>query len=488
MAHQARTERLGGLAPDPAALAPTRSRFAGRDLLDGLWDLLTSMRFAMVLILAMAALGFVGSLLIQTPAGIAADATAKADWLAEVRPKYGGWTDVIDRIGFFDIFGSIWFRGIVAFLTASLIACMTQRAPALWHTATKPRVSVGEAFFAHARERDTIVVRGEATDLLSRVAGVLRQHHYRVVVEEDEALNLYGDKNRWAPFGSLFGHLSIVVILAGVMVGAIAGYRDGNFVIAEGSTVAVLSGDGLSLQLVSFEDAYYSETGAPSDFASELVLFKDGAEVARQTIRVNDPLRYGDLSFYQSFYGPAIAMHVADAGGQVLFEDGVPLAWSTKDDKRRVGTFTVPGKDVTVWLVGTLGPTDPLVKPGQIRVETYRASTGDAIEQVTVDQGVATDVSGLTFTFGRELQFSGLSVSRDPGTILVWIGSFLLMAGFTIGFSFPHRRIWGRLTLRPDGGGSLSIATPGRVDHDLDQAFTNLVTDLRAACAAPART
>lgn len=488
MAHQARTDRLGGLGPNSAVLAPSRGRLAGRDLLDSLWDLLTSMRFAMVLILAMAALGLVGTLLIQAPAGIAADEAAKAEWLSEVRPKYGGWTDVIDRLGFFSIFGSIWFRGLVAFLIASLIACMIQRAPALWHTATKPRVSVGEAFFAHARERDTIVVRGDADDLLARIAGVLRKHNYRVVVEEDEALNLYGDKNRWAPFASLCGHLSIIIILAGVMVGAIAGYRDNGFVIAEGSTVTVPSGDGLSVQLVSFEDAYYSETGAPSDFASELVLFKDGTEVARQTIRVNDPLRYGDLSFYQSFYGPAIAMRVADVGGAALFEDGVPLAWSTKDDERRVGTFTVPGKDLTVWLVGTLGPSDPLVKPGQIRVETYRASTGDAIEQVTIDQGVATDVSGLLFTFGRELQFTGLSVSRDPGTILVWIGSLLLMAGFTIGFSFPHRRIWGRLAVRAGGGGSLSIATPGRVDHDLDRAFTDLVTDLRAACTAPVRT
>ena len=94
-------------------------------------------------------------------------------------------------------------------------------------------------------------------------------------------------------------------------------------------------------------------------------------------------------------------------------------------------------------------------------------------------------MSGLTFTFEREIQFTGLSVSRDPGTILVWLGSLLLVAGFTIGFSFPHRRLWGRLSVRPNGVGTLYVATPGRVSHDVDRAFTNLVTDLRAACAAP---
>jgi cytochrome c biogenesis protein len=314
---------------------------------------------------------------------------------------------------------------------------------------------------------------------------VLKRHHYRVVNEYDGAINLYADRFRWAPFGSLIGHLAIVVILAGVIVGSLFGFHDNAFVIAEGSTATVPSGEGLSLKLISFEDSYYTTTGAPSDYASELILYEDGREVARHTARVNDPLRYGNLSFFQSFYGPAAQMTVASTDGTVLFSDGVALAWETQADGRSVGTFTIPSEDITVWLVGTLGSGDTLVRPGQVRVETYRASTGDPIEQVSIDQGVATAVSGLSFTFGRELQFTGLSVSRDPGTMIVWLGSILLIAGFTIGFSFPHRRLWARLVLRPNGVGTLAVATPGRASHDVDRAFTNLVTDLRAACAGP---
>jgi cytochrome c biogenesis protein len=362
---------------------------------------------------------------------------------------------------------------------------MVQRAPRLWRTATQPRVTVGDGFFAHARERDSIVVRGDAEGLTARTVAVLKRHHYRVVREDDGAVNFFADRFRWAPFGSLIGHLSILLILVGVILGSMYGFRDNGFVVAEGSTATVPTGEGLSIRLISFEDAYYTDTGAPSDYASDLVLFQDGREVARHTARVNDPLRYGDLSFYQSFYGPAAQMSVTGADGSLLFSDGVALAWETKDDGRSVGTFTIPSEDVTVWIVGTWGGTDPLVKPGQIRVETYRASTGDPIDQLTIDQGVATTVSGLSFTFDRELQFTGLSVARDPGTIFVWIGSILLIAGFTIGICLPHRRLWARLVVRPDGVGTLSVATPGRVSHDVDSAFTNLVTDLRAACADP---
>ncbi|HSO29060.1 MAG TPA: cytochrome c biogenesis protein ResB [Candidatus Sulfomarinibacteraceae bacterium] len=485
MTNQAGTGQLAGLPVDPAAVvAEDRGRAAARGIFEAIWDLLTSMRFSLVVLLAMAVLGVVGAMVIQEPAGVANDPAAKADWLAGVRPRYGGWTDIMDRLQLFSVFGSYWFRGLTAFLTISLIACMIQRAPGLWRTATKPRVTVGDGFFAHARERDSIVVRGDVDDLTARAAGVFRKHHYRVLVEDDGAVNFFADRFRFAPFGSLFGHLSIVLILAGAIVGSLMGFRDNAFVIAEGSTIPVPSGDGLSVKLVSFEDAYYTDTGAPADYASDLIVYKDGAQVARHTARVNDPMRLGDLSFYQSFYGPAAIMSVTDADGTTLFSEGVPLAWKTNDDNRSVGSFTVPSKDLTVWVVATYGGGDPLVKPGQIRLETYRASTGDPIGQQTIDQGVPTAVSGVTFTFDREIQFTGLSVARDPGTILVWIGSFLLIAGFTIGFSFPHRRVWGRLTMRPNGVGTLNVATPGRVTHDVDRAFTHLVTDLRAACAA----
>ena len=484
MMPEAQAGQLGGLAT-LASVAEVRRvrRLSARRVLATPWNLLTSMRFSLVVMLAMACLGLVGTLVIQVPPGIAADPAARADWLAGVRPRYGGWTDVLDRLQLFSVFGSIWLRGLVALLASGLIACMIRRAPRLWHLATQPRVTVGDGFFAHARQHDEIVVRGDAADLTTRVIGVFGRRRHRVLVEDDGAVNFYADRFRWAPFGSLIGHLGIVVILAGAIVGSLLGFRDNAFMIAEGSTAAVPSGEGLSIMLVSFEDAYYADTGAPADYASDLVLYQDGTEVLRHTARVNDPLRYGDFSFYQSFYGAAALISVADADAAVLYSDGVSLAWATADDDRRLGTFTIPSEDMAVWIVGTSGGEDPLVKPGQVRVETYRASTGDPIDQKTIDQGLATEVSGLTFTFGRELQFTGLSVSRDPGAIFVWIGSLLLIGGFTIGFLFPHRRVWGRLALRSDGVGTLSVAIAGRPGRSAERSFADLVTDLRAATA-----
>lgn len=454
--------------------------------LERLWHLLTSMKFALVLILAFAVLSLVGTILVQAPPGTLGDAQAKTDWIAQVRPKYGGWTGILDQLQLFAVFQSIWFKVIVTGLSISLVACSVHRVRGLWRTAAHPRISVGDRFFEHAPQQETIVGHQTPAAASEHIREVLKHHRYRSLVEDEDGLHLYADRNRWAPLGSLIGHLSLLLILAGAIVGSTFGFRDSGFVVAEGSTAAVAT-DGLSVKLISFKDSYYAETGAPSDYASDVILYKDGQQVARQTVRVNQPLRYGDVSFYQSFFGPAAVMKVADSSGKDVFAQGVPLAWSTNDNSRRVGTFVLPDADLTVWVVESAGTDDSLIKPGQVRLEIYKSDgDGQPIATQTIDQGKATTVQGLAFTFERENSFTGLSVSRDPGAPLVWLGALLLLAGFVLVFMFPHRRLWARITARR-GGSTIALAAVGRHDTTVGREFTELVTDIRRALQTPAK-
>ena len=481
MAHQATTHHLpeGGAA----ALHAT-----GIDsMLDRLWHFLTSMRFAMLLMLAMAALALVGTLIMQMPGGVATSEQARADWLAGVRPRYGGWTNILDTLGMFTVFTSIWFRGVVTLLTISLLACSVHRIPGIWKTAVHPHVDVGETFFEHAPQHERIVVTHSAQELTASTIAILKKHHYRVVTQDDGALHLFADRNRWSPIGSLAGHLSLVVILAGGIVGAAFGFGDDQFMITEGTTAPVPGMAGTALRLDAFRDTYYIETGAPSDYASDVSVLKDGQQVAAQTVRVNQPLRYGDLSFYQSFFGTAAMMTVVDTDGTPIVSQGVPLAWDSPDGLHRVGTFSLPAQGLVGWVIGTSGPDDTLVKPGQMRIELYQATgDGSLVDAQTVDQGVPTDIAGVKVTFDRETQFTGLSVSKDPGAPLVWLGGLMLFLGVVAVFMFPTRRLWGRLITRPDGGAALSLGAVGRKgDSGFLQEFQGLADEIRQAAIAP---
>ncbi len=473
-------------APAAAAAGPTLMDRIDR-LLEGLWHFLTSMRVAMILMLLIAALGILGSLIIQAPSGVLGDAEAKASWLDEIRPKYGGWTGILDTLQLFQIFNSLLFRVLVAALTISLIACSIHRIPGIWRTTTKPRVDVGPAFFEHAPQHEAVVVRHTPAETQAIVENVLRGRRYRTLSSDDGAIHIYADRNRWVPWAGLVAHVSIIVILIGAIAGTLWGYRDAQFTIAEGATLPVAAEAGLTLQLIDFTDKYDTTTGAPIDYASQVVLYKDGQEIDRHTIRVNDPLRYGDLTFYQAFYGAAAVMTVKDASGKTLISEGVPLAWRTTADNRPIGSFAIPGSDYVGWVVGTLGNGDTTVKPGQMQVELYTAADGTQVASKVMDQGVATALGDYTVTFDRESQFTGLNVARDPGVMLVWLGAFLLFAGFAIRFTIHHKRVWGRIVPRPNGGAVLGMATLANKDVSQATDFENLVTDIRAALQAPAQ-
>lgn len=488
MAHEVHSRPLPPTANAAARAEASPSAMDRVDgLLEALWHFLSSMRVALVLILLLAALGVVGSLVVQAPPGVLADPAAKASWLNEVRPKFGFWTDVMNGLQLFEIFSSVVFRVLVAALTISLIACSVHRFPGMWRTATKPRVDVGASFFEHAPQHEAVVVRHEPAETLAIVENVMRGHRYRTLTAEGDAIHVYADRFRWAPFAGLIGHLSLVVILAGAIVGATFGYRDSNFTLAEGATLPIASEPGLTIELIDFTDTYYTTTGAPSDYASQVILRKDGNEVARHTIRVNDPLRYGSTTIYQAFFGSAAVMTVRDADGKVLVSEGVPMAWRTTDEQRAIGSFSIPGSQYVGWVIGTLGSGDTQILPGQMEVDLYTATGGTLAESAVIDQGKATTIGDLTFTFERESQFTGLNVAKDPGVGLIWIGCALLFVGFVIRFTTPHKRLWARIVPRPRGGAVLSVASLGSKDVVANTEFDKLVNDMRAALQPPAQ-
>lgn len=61
------------------------------------------------------------------------------------------------------------------------------------------------------------------------------------------------------------------------------------------------------------------------------------------------------------------------------------------------------------------------------------------------DQPVTT-ASGLTYIFRGQVEASGLSVRRDPGDTFIWIAVGMAMAGLSITFYVPRRRLWVKVT------------------------------------------
>jgi cytochrome c biogenesis protein len=396
-----------------------------------------------------------------------------AQWLGRAEARYGVFpTKVLNFFDLFNVFHTLWFRALIGLLVVNIVVCTLNRWRGIWRTAFPPRIRMTDAFFQHARFNARYLMPEPPEATAAAVKRGLKRARYRVSTEaETGSVALYADRNRFSRFGTFISHLSLVLILAGTVVGGIWGRSDSEFIVPEGITRDVGLGTDLSVRLEHFTDEYYVE-GPPKDFRSDLVIFKNGEEVKRGTTRVNSPLSYGGMKFHQSFFGQTALMTVKTKDGTSLYDGPVPLAWQTREGNRPVGSFTLGSENLEVWVIGPRsGENDPLVPAGEMRIEVYESSSGALRSATNLSQGTAQDVAGLDFTFVREGRFTGLSLVKDPGVNIIWVASALMILGLVMLFYMPHRRLWASCKELPDGKTEVRLAMTGQRDSQISAEF-----------------
>jgi cytochrome c biogenesis protein len=453
--------------------ATRRQTYWEAQLLSRVWHFFTSVRLALVLILLITAAVLAGTLLDQASPSVRSDPLAYSQWLARVETTYGEIpTKVFNFFDLFNVFHTLWFRVLIGLLTVNIIVCSLNRWKGIWRTVFPPRIRMTPAFFEHARFNASYVVDAPVDAAAATVVKGLKHARYRISREsEPGSVALYADRNRFSRFGTFISHLSLVLILAGTVVGGIWGVSDNEFIVPEGVTRDVGLGTDLSVRLEHFTDEYYVE-GPPKDFRSDIVIYKNGEEVKRGTTRVNSPLSYGGMKFHQAFFGQTAVMAVTNTDGASLYDGPVPLAWQTREGGRPVGSFTLASEGLEVWVIGPRsGLNDPLVPAGEMRVEVYESSSGALRKATNLSQGDIHDVAGLDFTFVREGRFTGLSIVKDPGVQIIWIASALMMLGLMMLFYMPHRRLWAFCEETEDGKAEVRLAMTGQRDSQISSEF-----------------
>jgi cytochrome c biogenesis protein len=453
------------------------------DVFDDLWRLFSSPKLALGLTLAIVAASFAGALIAQAPSEVLRHPDAFQTWVERIRPKFGPLTDVFQTLQLFWVFETVWFRGLLGLLAINTVICTVNRLPSIWRAVFQPAIRPGDGLFERGRPRQRVQLAGTSigdmtspAEMSSPVHQSLRRQHYRVVATTDDGRTyLYADRNRFARFGTLLTHLAIIVGLAGTAVsGPLGFFEEPVFAVPVGSTRDVGHDTRLAIEVDDFADEYHPD-GRPKDYRTEAVLYESGREVARQAIRVNEPLIYNGVRFHQSFYGQAAMLSVSDSTGSVLFRDAVALTWRSNDGTRAVGYFFLPAQDLHVYLIGTAGQSDTLIRPGEIVVEAYKGAVRLPTERATLTQRQAQSISGLAFLFERELPFTGLRVVRDPGASIIWIASTMIVLGMILTFYFPHRRMWARVQPEPAGVGIVLVGA-GR---DMATEIQNVAQRLR---------
>jgi len=84
----------------------------------------------------------------------------------------------------------------------------------------------------------------------------------------------------------------------------------------------------------------------------------------------------------------------------------------------------------------------------------------------------------LTIDGVTEKEYTGLSVTKDPGVWVVWIGCGLMIFGFILSFFFSHQRVWVRIPKSP--GGEIVLAGSANKNRvSFEKTFGELVGGVR---------
>jgi cytochrome c biogenesis protein len=447
--------------------------------------LFTSVDFAVFQIIFLLLLAVVGMTIKQLPDFAFRSATDYAAALDQLHARYDpvlgtGIVDVMERLSLFAVFRSPWFSAGLVVLVVSIVVCTLDRTPKLWRGVSDIRVAQPEPYF-DPRLPDRAAMTGVPAE---SVRSVLRRNgfHVREATDADGTRFLYGDRHQYTKLATLFTHAGLILFLVAAAATSRLGEEQG-LVVAEGESLTVQPIGTPGLLLVRNLDfqAPGFDTGKPTDFTTDLAVYQDGREIARKTIRVNDPLSIAGYTFHQNGFGPAPHIVLRNAAGAVLWDAPVPMTDAASG--LPYATVGVPGRDMGLKLLldreadGT----------GVVIVIPYRiigtAADGQPIEDlyqaVDLHRGDSKVSQGLDLSIGLTDfgEFTLLIAKRDPGQGLVWLAFGLLIAGITISFYRPRRRVWTRLA--PDG--RLGIVWRSDRYVDVEREFGRLLDQLVAA-------
>jgi len=393
-----------------------------------LYDFFSSVKLAIFLLLTLAITSIVGTIIEQQQ--------DPEKYLME----YGQTTyKILKFLGFTDVYHSWWYKLLLFLLAVNLIVCSIKRLPKIWKVAMNPRKTFPPGQEKTLRVSSSITLRAKIGEVKEKLIGALKARRYKVEVskEDESEVHIFADKNVYARFGVYIVHLGVLIVLIGGLITAEFGYR-GYMNLAEGTSsnlVGSFSGPDIvelpfTVRCNKFTIDFYP-SGMPKAYISDLSVIENGREVLRKEIKVNDPLKYKGVYFYQSSYGQGAAvLKIKDKNSErtVKVAFGQPIKLAPGVYMRIV---SLDGRTMTIGI--------EYIKDGKVQEVVIKPFI------LYIMPGTDKAVSIVDF---KPVFYTGLQVAKDPGTWIVWVGSTIMIIGLIVAFFIPHRRVWARLEKR----------------------------------------
>ncbi len=447
-------------------------------LLAGLWNFLGSARMAVILLVVVAFFSALGTFIPQAQ---------PPDYYLRA---YGfTWGKLLLALSIQHIYYAPWFIALLALVALNLVISNFRRLESLRQRRRKLKVAPGIPFFLNSPKSLKIdtTLDGEAVE--KNVESLLASLGYSVRKEAQAGdLYFYAEKGGIRRWGSLVTHIGILFVFLGVIYGHLPGMGFAGFVqLTNEGQYSEKKMPGFTLRLLD-TGSRHNEAGRPTDFYSRVEILENGIRVIDKTIRVNDPLEYRGIKFYQSSFAVlGVLLKVKEPDGSI---DAVP-AWLGPDGTLQMDMPVQAGKSGLSIFVHRLYP-DLAEKDGaRVNLSMNYDNPGAEVfifrdfdrQEGTrwkargwVSRGNPLKYDGCEVEMGDVVSCTGLQYRKDPGVPLIWLGFLFSTAGLIMSFYFFEKNIW---IFHHRETGIIYVQTNSRLEEDFERELGRLKKLLR---------
>lgn len=512
-----------------------------KTLVDTVWDFLASVKLAIILFAFIALTSIIGTVLeqgqnyeknIEVLTKLVGEASAPALY------------EFFLKLGLMDMYHSSWFIGILITFAVNLTICSLDRLPPIIKLVRDPIKPMQKEFFAGLPFRREMQVKGGPEKSESSAIAAMKKAGFSPLIsrEPDGVMHLIAESGRWTRLGVFVTHLSILVILAGAVIGALFGFNGGvnidegkatvvayksglsftdaeneeyetimrAVVVAEGNIDAAaqalgVTGErlrgrmrglgveplGFTVKNNDFEVEYYGASNMAREYKSSLSVFDGREEVIKgQWIEVNAPLKHKGYSFYQSSYGLNQSLPEPKFSVRVLSSTGQAETVLVENEE----AFEIPGTGIKVTPLGhahALGIDqsgraynyDEFMYNPAMLVEVAEPGGKTYRQWIMKRNPNSGNLPGghviqLADLWG--LQYTGLQVRKDPGVWVVYAGCIIMSLGLYVSFFMSHRRVWVRLSPGKGGSSAMVGASANKNRAAFERAMGKMASNIEA--------
>jgi cytochrome c biogenesis protein len=412
-------------------------------------SLFASVQLALFLLFLLAATSIVGTLIPQN--------NARAFYIERYGQKTAQFFQLLDIS---DMYNSWWFLGLLTLFAVNLIVCSLDRIPQVFRILRRDGLSISTEQLHRLPLKNEECLEAPPESASLNIAAQLKAKGWHAREKTlDTTRLLFAERGGWTRFGVYIVHGSILIILAGALVGSSTVARKllgnpqfafkGSIMLPEGESTDHITtfktGEpvelGFQLRCDTFTIEHYPN-GMPKTYRSRVTLLEQGKVVQTADIEVNQPLTYKGVTFYQSSYQPYQQYRVSLKKKGNNAATTAIIAPATQTDWKAVGvSYGIVNREtqgevtrrLKIWF------TDNQGEPSLFWVNNNQ-------------EAIIERPSGTYLLTLNQLYATGLQATKDPGVWLVYIGCLLMLVGLYVAFFMSHRKLY--VFIQADGTGS----------------------------------